>query len=308
MTRLKFRQSSDDQRHRPGRAGLGELLHWRAVAPQRLGQHFLASAAWRERIARLVLGANSAAARSKVAEAEAASRREDLWVEIGAGHGEMTSLLAAQVGRLIAIELDPRLLPRLQEQTAKLPNVTVTAGDVLALDLAELTKGERFRAYGNLPYYITSPIVHRLLAQADRLEAAFLVVQLEVAERMTARPGTRDFGYFSAFTQFYSRPEILLRIPPGAFQPPPKVSSALVALRLPGERTKLGISDEAGFLKFLKVCFAQKRKTLRNNLRSFMPQDEAAALLQECGIAANARAEEIGVAEFARLFAATKRI
>jgi 16S rRNA (adenine1518-N6/adenine1519-N6)-dimethyltransferase len=276
------------------------------VAPQRLGQHFLASAAWRERIARLVLGANSAAARSKVGGPEAASRREDLWVEIGAGHGEMTSLLAAQVGRLIAIELDPRLLPRLQEHTAKLPNVTVTAGDVLALDLAELTEGERFRAYGNLPYYITSPIVHRLLAQADRLAAAFLVVQLEVAERMTARPGTRDFGYFSAFTQFYSRPEILLRIPAGAFQPPPKVSSALVALRLPGERTKLGITDEAGFLKFLKVCFAQKRKTLRNNLRSLMPQEEAAELLHECGIGASARAEEIGVAEFARLFAATK--
>jgi 16S rRNA (adenine1518-N6/adenine1519-N6)-dimethyltransferase len=276
------------------------------VAPQRLGQHFLASAAWRERIARLVLGANAAAARNKVGGPEAASCQEDLWVEIGAGHGEMTSLLAAQVGRLIAIELDPRLLPRLQEQTAQLSNVTVTAGDVLAVDLAELTEGEQFRAYGNLPYYITSPIVHRLLAQADRLEAAFLVVQLEVAERMTARPGTRDFGYFSAFTQFYSRPEILLRIPPGAFQPPPKVSSALVALRLPGERTKLGISDEAGFLKFLKVCFAQKRKTLRNNLRSLMPNEEAAALLRECGVAATARAEEIGVAEFARLFAATK--
>ena len=255
-----------------------------------------------------MLGPNSAAAWNKVGGPAAASRREDLWVEIGAGHGEMTSLLAAQVGRLIAIELDPRLLPRLQEHTAKLPNVTVTAGDVLAVDLAELTEGKRFRAYGNLPYYITSPIVDRLLAQADRLEAAFLVVQLEVAERMTARPGSRDFAYFSAFTQFYSRPEILLRIPPGAFQPPPKVSSALVALRLPGERTKLGISDEAGFLKFLKVCFAQKRKTLRNNLRSLMAQDEAAELLHECGIGASARAEEIGVAEFARLFAATKRM
>jgi 16S rRNA (adenine1518-N6/adenine1519-N6)-dimethyltransferase len=286
--------------------GTRELLHWRAVAPQRLGQHFLASAAWRERIARLVLGANAPAARTKAAEPEVASPRGDLWVEIGAGHGEMTSLLATQVGRLIAIELDPKLLPRLREQMAELSNVTVTAGDVLALDLAELTEGERFRAYGNLPYYITSPIVHRLLAQADRLEAAFLVVQLEVAERMTARPGSRDFGYFSAFTQFYSRPEILLRIPPGAFQPPPKVSSALVALHLPGERTQLGIRDEAGFLRFLKVCFAQKRKTLRNNLRSLVPQDEAAALLHECGIAASARAEEIGLAEFGRLFVATK--
>ena len=299
-----FRHGSDGQLRGASRVGERELLHWRAVAPQRLGQHFLASAAWRERIARVVLGNSTPAPRIKVAEVEAASPREDLWLEIGAGHGEMTSLLAAQVGRLIAIELDPKLLPRLQDQTAKLSNVTVTAGDVLALDLAELTGGERFRAYGNLPYYITSPIVHRLLAQADRLDAAFLVVQLEVAERMTARPGRRDFGYFSAFTQFYSRPEILMRVPPGAFQPPPKVSSALVALRLPGERIRLGVNDEAGFMTFVKVCFAQKRKTLRNNLRSLMPQEEAADLLQKCGIAANARAEEIELADFARLFAA----
>lgn len=284
-----------------------ELLHWRGVAPQRLGQHFLASAAWRERIARRVLGTDAFALRTEVAGSVAAPQRKDLWLEIGAGHGEMTSVLAAQVGRLIAIELDPKLLPCLQEQTAKLSNVTVTAGDVLALDLEELTGSKRFRAYGNLPYYITSPIVHRLLEQADRLEAAFLVVQLEVAERMTAQPGSRDFGYFSAFTQFYSRPEILLRIPPGAFQPPPKVSSALVALRLPGERIRLDVNDEAGFMRFVKVCFAQKRKTLRNNLRSLMTQEEAAAALSGCGIAANARAEEIELADFARLFAAMRR-
>src|SRR6202035_2612455 len=105
---------------------------------------------------------------------------------------------------------------------------------------------------------------------ADRLEAAFLVVQLEVAESLTAHPGSRDYGYFSAFTQFYSRPEILLRIPPGAFKPPPKVESALLGLRLPGERSRLDVKDEAQFMEFLKACFAQKRKTLRNNLRPLM--------------------------------------
>jgi 16S rRNA (adenine1518-N6/adenine1519-N6)-dimethyltransferase len=277
------------------------------VAPQRLGQHFLASAAWRERIARLVLGTAAGPAGTKTAPLELGSRRGDLWIEIGAGHGEMTSILAPQVARLTAIELDSKLLPQLQRQTADLPNVTVVGGDVLAQDLAKLTGGERFRAYGNLPYYITSPIVHRLLEHADQLEAAFLVVQLEVAERMTARPGSRDFGYFSAFTQFYSRPEILLRIPPGAFQPPPKVWSALAALRLPGERAQLDVKDEAGFMKFLKACFAQKRKTLRNNLRSLMPQERAAALLRDSGIARNARAEEIGLQEFARIFAAIER-
>jgi 16S rRNA (adenine1518-N6/adenine1519-N6)-dimethyltransferase len=276
------------------------------VARQRLGQHFLAGAGWRERIARLVLGEPPLTG-TGVPAPEAAARRGDLWVEIGAGHGEMTSLLARQAGHLIAIELDSKLLPGLRNQTAGLPNVTVISGDVLALDLTALTDGKPFRAYGNLPYYITSPIVHHLFSHADRLEAAFLVVQFEVATRMAARPGRRDYGYFSAFTQFYSRPEILLRIPPGAFRPPPKVSSALIALQPPGERARLGIHDEARFLEFLKVCFAQKRKTLRNNLRSVMTQDRAAALLRECGIAPSARAEELPLEQFARVFTVMSR-
>jgi 16S rRNA (adenine1518-N6/adenine1519-N6)-dimethyltransferase len=278
------------------------LLHWRAVAPRRLGQHFLASAAWRERIARLVLGQRGLTSADALASRRTGELR-DLWIEIGAGHGEMTTLLASHVGRLIAIELDTKLLPGLRQKAAGLPNVEVVAGDVLAIDLGELTGKDHFCAYGNLPYYITSPIVHRLLEHADRLDAAFLVIQMEVAARMTARPGRRDYGYFSAFTQFYSRPEILLRIPPGAFQPPPKVSSALIALRMPGQRTQLNIKDEARFLTFLKVCFAQKRKTLRKNLRSLISQTEAVALLQRCQIDPNARAEELALPDLARVFA-----
>ena len=289
-------------------ASARELLHWRDVARQRLGQHFLASAAWRERLARLVLYAPATSAGNKIAAVGAPAQSGDLWIEIGAGHGEMTALLARQVGRLIAIELDPKLLPRLRQETADLPNVTIVAGDVLSLDLAELAGRDRFFVYGNLPYYITSPIVHRLLEQADRLDAAFLVVQLDVAARMTAGPGSRDYGYFSAFTQFYAKPEILLRIPPGAFRPAPRVSSALLALHLPGEQARLGIKDEAGFLEFLKVCFAQKRKTLRNNLRSRRPPEQVAALLREFGIPPGARAEEIALAQFARLFAAMERL
>ena len=277
------------------------------MAPRILGQHFLASAAWRERIARLVLGPPKAPGDAQISAPQAAAHSGGLWIEIGAGHGEMTSLLAEHAARLIAIELDPKLLPRLRQQTAALPNVEVIAGDILALNLAELTGSEPFRAYGNLPYYITSPIVHRLLEHSERLDAAFLIVQLEVAARMTARPGSRDYGYFSAFTQFYSKPQILLRIPPGAFQPPPKVSSAFVALRLPGENAQLGVGDDAAFMRFLKMCFAQKRKTLRNNLRSLMSQARAEALLRECGIASSARAEQIGLPQLAQLFTVSKR-
>ena len=275
------------------------------MAPQRLGQHFLAGASWRERIARLALAsAASPAVPANTKSVGGPPAHGGLWIEIGAGHGEMTSLLARQARRLIAIELDPRLLPRLREQTAALPNVTVVAGDILTLDLAQLAAYERFRVYGNLPYYITSPIVHCLLEHAGLLDSALLVVQLEVAARIAARPGSRDYGYLSAFTQFHAAAEILLRIPPGAFQPPPKVQSALLALRPPGERKVLGIEDEPAFMDFLKVCFAHKRKTLRNNLRAAVTQEEAGAVLRECGLAESARAEEIGLPKFARLFTA----
>ncbi len=173
-------------------------------------------------------------------------------------------------------------------------------------NLGELSGGRSFRLCGNLPYYITSPIVHHLFEYADLIEAAFIVVQLEVAERLAAPPGVRDYGYLSTFAQFYSRPEILLRIPPGAFRPPPKVASALVALTPPGARARLGLTDEHAFLEFLKGCFAQKRKMLRNNLRTPMnlTSAEADKAMEQAGIGARARAEELTLDEFARLFAA----
>jgi len=233
------------------------------------------------------------------------NRPGEVWIEIGAGHGEMTELLAQHARRVVAIEIDDRLLPRLCQVATRLGNVSVVAGDVLTLDLAELAAGERFRVYGNLPYYITSPIVHRLLEHAGQLDAAFLVMQMEVAERLAATPGHREYAYLSAIVQFYARVQIMLRIPPGAFRPPPKVASALVALRPPGERPALGIADEHSFGEFLKRCFAQKRKMLRNNLRALVNGESSEEIFREAGIAPNARAEELTLAQFARLFELT---
>ncbi len=263
------------------------------MTPERLGQHFLADAGWRERIAQAIF----------LPPLVPPLPTGGLWIEIGAGHGEMTPFLARHAGRVIAIELDAKLLPRLREVASPLGNVSVVAGDILRLDLAKLAGHQSFRVYGNLPYYITSPIVHRLFEHADQLEGAFILVQLEVATRLTARPGVRDYGYLSACAQFYARPEILLRIPPGAFRPRPKVTSALVALRPPGERATLGVAGERDFLEFLKVCFAQKRKTLRNNLRAVPGSERTEQTLERLDISARVRAEQLTLEQFARLFA-----
>jgi len=259
---------------------------------QHLGQHFLTGLSWRKRILEsLPLGGT------------------EPWVEIGAGHGEMTQFLASPGRLVIAIETDARLTAdfedRLRQEPARWPGVQIVAGDVLKIDPSKLVR-DRFRVYGNLPYYITSPILHHLFACADQIISMHLVVQWEVACRIVAPPGRREYGYLSVVCQFYTHPEIVMRIPPGAFRPPPQVSSALVSMTLPGVRATLGITDEQGFLKFVQNCFGQKRKTLRNNLRGTVRDDLIEAGLARCGQAADARAEQLSLAQFAVLFRSLK--
>jgi 16S rRNA (adenine1518-N6/adenine1519-N6)-dimethyltransferase len=261
------------------------------MSPERLGQHFLIEG-WRERVI-----------------AEIARQPNSVWLEIGAGHGEMTTLLAHHAKQVIAIELDPPLAQRLTESTAPLGNVRVISGDVLELDLAalispSLSPDERISVYGNLPYYITSPILHRLFEIAERIASINIVVQLEVAERIASPPGHREYGYLSVLAQFHSRPEIRMTIPPEAFSPPPRVDSALVSMELPAVPNTLGIADTAAFFEFVKLCFAQKRKTLWNNLRAAVGDERARAALAAAGIAPRTRAEELSVPQFAALYRA----
>jgi 16S rRNA (adenine1518-N6/adenine1519-N6)-dimethyltransferase len=253
------------------------------MSPEKLGQHFLTDASWQERIARAV------------------RIDEGVWVEIGAGHGEMTTRLAQRASKVFAVELDPRLAKRLREVTSTSKNVEVVESDVMAVDFKKLTGGERFSVYGNLPYYITSLILHRLFEHADRIDAIHIVIQFEVAVRIVAQPGRRDYGYLSVVSQWFSRPEIAFRIPPEAFRPPPKVASALVSFRLPGARVQNSIADENAFLDFVKECFAQKRKTLRNNLRPRLGT-RTEEILQEAGLSADVRAEQLKVSQIAELF------
>ena len=259
---------------------------------QKLGQHFLSDLGWRRRIFE-TLPRNGG----------------DVWLEIGAGHGEMTEMLAGQERRVVAVERDARLAERLRERAREWAGVEVVAGDILSVDLEKVIGvgtggdgGARVRVYGNLPYYITSPILHRLFERAETIASIHVVIQFEVAARMVARPGRRAYGYLSAACQFYTRPEIVLRIPPGAFRPAPRVTSALVRMALPGERAGLGIADEAGFLKFIQTCFGQKRKTLRNNLRGVASDERIQGALRACELRSDARAEQLTLGQFSAIY------
>jgi 16S rRNA (adenine1518-N6/adenine1519-N6)-dimethyltransferase len=261
------------------------------MARQRLGQHFLSGPGWQEKIFKTLPRGG-----------------RDVWVEIGPGHGEMTQRLAPIASRLIAVEADPRLARNLQafisEQPGEWPGVEIVPGDVLQQDLAALAASDSFRVYGNLPYYITSPILHQLFGDASRIASIHIVIQHEVAARIVATPGHREYGYLSAACQFYTHPRIALKIPPGAFRPPPKVQSALVEMTLPGERPSLGITDEPKFLKFIQLCFSQKRKTLRNNLREAASDEKIHETLKSNQLRPDARAEQLSLAQFSAIFKA----
>lgn len=257
---------------------------------QRLGQHFLHDIGWRKRI----LAALPAAP-------------NQTWIEIGPGHGEMTQFLVGDHRRVIAVETDQRLAEGLRTacdtDPEKWPGVEIINADVLATNIGDLGSG-KIHIYGNLPYYITSPILHHLFRWAARIESIHIVIQLEVAERITAHPNVRDYGYLSVLCQFYAQPKIALRIPPGAFRPPPKVKSALVGLTLPGAQANLNMAGEASeknFLDFVRTCFSQKRKTLRNNLLAIATDENIRAALEGSALRPDVRAEQLTLAQFAAL-------
>src|SRR5213592_4302975 len=217
------------------------------MARLRLGQHFLADLHWREEIARAIRVSPHSlaplAGDDRRQQAPLPRNDQHCWIEIGSGHGEMTQHLLAGGAPVHAIELDSAFLPGLRHLAKQFSNLNVVPGDILKADITAIASGRRVRVYGNLPYYITSPILHHLFAFADLIDEIHVVIQTEVALRLAAQPGTRDYGYLSVVTQFYTRPEFVFEIPRDAFNPPPEVTSALVTLRLPGERAKLSLGS-----------------------------------------------------------------
>jgi 16S rRNA (adenine1518-N6/adenine1519-N6)-dimethyltransferase len=238
------------------------------VARQKLGQHFLIKGSVLERIA-----------------AAACPSPTDLVVEIGPGRGALTDKLLARASRVVAIEVDPFLVDHLRQKYAAEPRLEIVHADVLATDLAQWPGAP---IAGNLPYYITSPILQRVL-RARPPRAVFLM-QEEVAQRLVAQPGSRDYGLLTVQTAVFAHARRLFGVKPSAFHPPPKVDSAVVLLE---PRTQPAVAHPDEFLRFVALCFAHKRKTIRNNLGDLYGREQIDSWPE-----ASLRAEQIPLETF----------
>ena len=269
----------------------------RAEKKPKLGQNFLADPGAAEKIVE-ALGEIS----------------QTLVVEIGSGKGVLTELLAARAGRLIAIEVDRMLATELRYRYSRDSRIEILEGDVLRVDFRTVLnrtigplndlrplKPSRARVIGNLPYYITSDILLRLFEFHDQFELIVIMVQREVADRIAAKPGSRDYGLLSATAQLYAKVEKLFTLPPGAFAPPPKVHSSVLRLTVAPRFAELHVQP-GEFIRFLKTAFAMKRKTLVNNLKKTYAQDAIRAALKASTIRADARAETLSLETMAAIF------
>lgn len=227
-------------------------------------------------------------------------------IEIGPGHGSITEILADRCERLIALELDSALAAELTFRFRNQPQVQIVEIDVLKADLRALVpEGATADVIGNLPYYITSDILLKLFTagNAGILARAVVMMQREVADRVSAAPGVRDYGLLSATAQMNAQVEHLFTLPPAAFSPPPDVYSTVLRLHFAPRFTELGV-DAAGFDAFLKQIFAQKRKTLQNNLRAAGYTAEQLATVWPSNISPQARAEALSLESMAQLYKA----
>jgi 16S rRNA (adenine1518-N6/adenine1519-N6)-dimethyltransferase len=237
-------------------------------------------------------------------------------LEIGPGRGALTSLLVRRARRVIAVETDRVLAAQLRMNFSLVPNIEIIEGDILAVDFNTLfgpkpgstrpgmdQAFERVRVLGNLPYFITTDILLRLFELRHLFESVVLMVQKEVADRLAAHPGTQDYGLLSATAQLYSRVEKVFTLPPGAFSPPPRVHSTVIRLAFSPRLEKLKVG-EAEFIGFLKLSFAQKRKTLWNNLKVRYPSQELKRAMSKAKIESAVRAEALSLEETASLFRA----
>ena len=228
-------------------------------------------------------------------------------LEIGPGVGVLTAELARRAKRVVAIELDDRLIPVLGETLAEFNNVKIIHGDALKLDLSQIIRDhfsdcDSVAVCANLPYYITSPIIMALLESRLPISSVTVMVQKEAADRICAPVGSRESGALTVAINYYAEPRMLFRVSAGSFMPPPKVNSAVIRMDVLPE-PKFDVGDEKIFFAMIKAAFSQRRKTLANSLTSggFLTKETAAAALEEAGIAPNTRAEALGMEQLAEL-------
>jgi len=222
---------------------------------------------------------------------------EDTVVEIGPGPGRLTRMLAESVKRVIAIELDAGLYERLVDELSGYKNIEIVHGDALKYPYETLRE---FKVVANIPYYITTPIIFRLFEHRKRLVSITITVQKEVAERIVAGPGGKEYGVLSLMVQYYGRPELKFIVPRGAFRPVPGVDSAVIHIEI-FKRPPVSVKDEDLFFKVVKAAFSRRRKTVANALRPILKSPIRKEILLSAGIDPSRRPETLSIEEFARL-------
>ncbi|WP_304115773.1 16S rRNA (adenine(1518)-N(6)/adenine(1519)-N(6))-dimethyltransferase RsmA [Phascolarctobacterium succinatutens] len=269
------------------------ILHrFKLRADKKLGQNFLID----ENIVRNI-----------VAAAELSDK--DTVLEVGPGIGTLTQGLAESGASVVAVELDKRLLPVLDTTLEGYDNVRIVNGDILQVDIMQTVGVDKFKVCANLPYYITTPIIFALLEKRLPMERLVAMVQKEVAERMAAKPGGKDYGALSVAIQYYTEPEIAFIVPPSSFIPAPSVDSAVIVCKR-REKPPVEVCDEALFFRVVKAAFSLRRKMLNNSLKNMgIKGEQVAKWLELAGVDGKRRAETLSLEEFAALtntFAASK--
>ncbi len=231
---------------------------------------------------------------------------DDIILEIGTGIGNLTRHLCEKAKFVYSVEKDTNLCRIAEENLREFDNVKIICNDVLKINVGAIHELPlHMKIVGNLPYYITTPIIFKLLEQRQHVSDIIIMVQKEVAERIIAKPGNKDYGILSCAVQFYANPEILFKINKAAFSPRPKVDSALIRIKLL-KMPSVSVDNEDAFLKLIKSAFSQRRKTLANSLSAEnilgLSKDKAMDALKKAGINYKRRAETLSLEEFARLY------
>lgn len=233
---------------------------------------------------------------------------EDMVLEIGPGIGTMTQYLCENARQVIAVEIDTNLIPILKDTLSAYDNVRIINDDILKVDINELAReynnGRPIKVVANLPYYITTPIIMGLFESHVPIESITVMVQKEVADRMQAGPGTKDYGALSLAVQYYSKPQIVVNVPPSCFMPQPKVGSTVISLRR-HQQPVVQVEDEKLMFKVIRASFNQRRKTLANGLNNYgginLTKEQIQQSIEELGVPVNIRGEALSLEQFACL-------